>query len=60
MHYSRFYNIIFYMYNIQYVKIICLFLFFQTFIDPHQAWLTFSIFKQSFLKQILTEGKDHI
>lgn len=30
---------------------------FQALIDEDQAWLTVSIFKQSFLKQLLTEGK---
>lgn len=32
----------------------------STFVDTHQAWLTVSIFKQSFLKQILTEGEKYI
>ena len=34
-----------------------LFLYLQPLVDSHQASLTWSIFKQSFLKQILTEGE---
>ncbi|XP_052802408.1 protein RFT1 homolog [Mya arenaria] len=30
------------------------------FIDPRQAWLTVSFFKQSFLKQLLTEGEKYV
>ncbi|XP_053375538.1 protein RFT1 homolog isoform X2 [Mercenaria mercenaria] len=32
----------------------------SSFVDVHQAWLTFSIFKQSFLKQLLTEGEKYV
>ncbi|NWS63145.1 RFT1 protein, partial [Chunga burmeisteri] len=35
-------------------------LFLQTFVNWKEAWLTWSFFKQSFLKQILTEGERYV